>query len=81
MECQSCKSKYDTSVLSRPTTEQMTERLANAVRHAAVTVSQADGEASLSEREAALSDTNYRTSTRTCVCFRCTMWMVGCGPL
>ena len=54
VECQSCKSKYDPSVLSRPTTEQMTERLANAVRHAVVAVAQANGEASLSEREAAL---------------------------
>lgn len=54
VECQGCKTRFEPSVLSRPTTPQMAMQLADAVRHAVVAVAQADGGASEAERAVAL---------------------------
>ncbi|KRC63654.1 hypothetical protein ASE12_02060 [Aeromicrobium sp. Root236] len=65
VECNTCKSGYDPKVLSQPTAAGMADKLANAVRAAAVAIINADGQVSEQEKNVALeimakySDTPY----------------------
>ena len=65
VECQSCGHTYDPRVLTQPTTAQMMDDLANAMRHAVVSVATSHGQPSDAVTDGALevmqrySDTPY----------------------
>ncbi len=65
VECDSCKSSYDPRVLTNPTTAQIMDNLANAVRYAVVAIINADGVVNDLEKKRGLeimqqySDTPY----------------------
>ena len=54
VECQSCKQRFEPSVLSRPTTPQMSDKLFEAVRCAVVSVLELDGGLDPNVRQEAL---------------------------
>lgn len=63
VECRSCRNAYDKSVLTMPTSAQMMDNLANAVRQAVVSIITADGVVGDGEREVGLAVMQRFTDT------------------